>query len=188
MKRIKCLSALLTLIFLFCVGNVDAQVKTISAGQQVEKIQKVERKAAPNAKKATTSTAPKKKTNKVSALQFTKVASQQTIKVDPVTSKVKKAGSTTTTNNQVTKTNNVNNLKLAPVYGAKANPVSPVQLQGNGTSGKGNSVSGKGVANTGKSVRSASYNVQSPSIDMSKVAELKSQGLSRKQVQEKIKN
>jgi len=68
MKRIKCISALLTVLFLFCVGTVDAQIKTLSANQPIEKVQKTERKAAPNAKKSTVSI--KKSTTNTNTIQL----------------------------------------------------------------------------------------------------------------------
>jgi len=76
MKRIKCLSALLTLTFLFCVGNVNAQ-KTISVDKPVDKkTLKLERKAGTSAKKATAVTTQKKATNKVSTPKPKKIVGQ----------------------------------------------------------------------------------------------------------------
>jgi len=97
MKRIKCLSALLTLALLFCMGTANAQSKTISAGQQVEKAQTIERKAAPNARKGPATTTQKKATNKASALESKKVISQQTLKAASMPNRAK-AGNANSTN------------------------------------------------------------------------------------------
>lgn len=120
MKRIKYLPTLLALTFLFCVGTVDAQVKKVDAKQQ-----KLEQIATSDAKKNTTT----QTTNQVKDL---KVVSTQIGKVNTKVAQLK--GTPSASNAK--KTNNVNNLKLVPVYGAKANSVSPTKLKENVSTNK----------------------------------------------------
>jgi len=116
MKRIKSLSALLALTFLFCVGTVNAQVKKVDAKQQ-----KLEYKATSNAKKNTTT---QKSTNQTKEI---KVVATQVGKTSAKPTQLKGTGTSGTPNTK--RTNSINNLQLAPVHTAKTNPVSSMQIQ-----------------------------------------------------------